>query len=821
MIEIPGYKIIRLLGRGGMAEVYLAIQQSFEREVALKVMDRKYAEDEAYSERFLREAKIVSRLVHPNIVTVYDVGIADGHHFLSMEYVPGEDLKKARSRLTLWQRLGVVKDIAKALGFAGRKGYIHRDVKPENIMLHDEDGRAVLMDFGIARDAQLKSGMTQTGTAIGTPHYMSPEQARGRKVDPRSDIYSLGVLLFVMLTDYVPYDADSAIAVGLKHVSEPIPQLPEHVRAFQGVVNRAMAKEPDERYQSAEELLFDLEQFSRPLIDEIDVASGSSLPASAVSGYSDSGPTVVSHASADWRVTHPAHSGQQRVEPSWLHQHWAWLVGGILAASIVGLVIWQQQLPVEQRLGADTPLDSAVEPQFPSPVSKPAVSANQAAGVDVASIEEQVDEAEVQAKSREELLTRAQSLTAEMVSEPGNVVAIADLYRQLIADNPLDVEAGQGLQRLRAMMIDRIEAALSRGDLQSARLQLEWARSAFTAEAFVEKLSDLMASLETEERAALLIEQATQLFERDQLTQPEGDNAVALYRAVLALQPEHPGALSGLASVVRRYEAMAIQSLQERRLDQSMGFIENGLSVLPEHPGLQALRERISGIKQAEKLAARARSLSEAGQITQPAGDNSISVWRQVLKLDPANVEATRALSLIEADMVSQVEARIAAEEWQDARASIARTLAFFPNNLEVQELKSINEAARVEASSPRVNQLLVSDASLNGVSADQASELQVDQSLYVGFEYENFDAGAVIEARLIHLQTDQELQRFSVELPDTEGVKFLTFVAAGESYLPGLYLVNVLFEGRTLAARQFLVVPAQPGQSPAADSAF
>src|SRR5690606_23075971 len=169
---------IDTLGEGGMATVYLAIQESFEREVALKVMSTSLLKDPSFGERFLREARIVSRLVHPNIVTVYDLGVHEGNHYLSMEYVPGEDLKERRYELDMVQALGVVKDVARALDYAGRKGYVHRDVKPENIMLHAEDSRAVLMDFGIARATDVASGMTQTGTTMGTPHYMSPEQAK-------------------------------------------------------------------------------------------------------------------------------------------------------------------------------------------------------------------------------------------------------------------------------------------------------------------------------------------------------------------------------------------------------------------------------------------------------------------------------------------------------------------------------------------------------------------------------------------------------------------------------------------------------------------
>lgn len=150
-INLPGYKILRTLGKGGMATVYLAEQEIFEREVALKVMSKSLAEDPSFGQRFMREAKIVSQLVHPNIVTVHDVGVHEGYYYLSMQVIDGLDLKQSRRSLSLRQKVTAIRDIAKALDYAGSKGYVHRDIKPENILFHTSDGRAVLTDFGIAR----------------------------------------------------------------------------------------------------------------------------------------------------------------------------------------------------------------------------------------------------------------------------------------------------------------------------------------------------------------------------------------------------------------------------------------------------------------------------------------------------------------------------------------------------------------------------------------------------------------------------------------------------------------------------------------------
>ncbi len=253
---IPGYRIERVLGEGGMAKVYLAIQENFEREVALKVMSTSLNNDPSFSERFLREARIVAKLMHPHIVTVYDVGVHEGFHYLAMQYIPGEELKEIYRSLPLASALDVVKDVAQALHFAAGKGYVHRDVKPENILIHGETGRAVLMDFGIARAVDcVSSNVTRTGTIIGTPQYMSPEQAKGEAVGHAGDLYSLGVVLYLVLCGRVPFTADSGMAVGIKHITETPAPLPKGMEAFQSIINKLLAKNPTKRFSTGNALV--------------------------------------------------------------------------------------------------------------------------------------------------------------------------------------------------------------------------------------------------------------------------------------------------------------------------------------------------------------------------------------------------------------------------------------------------------------------------------------------------------------------------------------------------------------------------------------
>ena len=267
MLEIPGYDIKRVLGRGGMSTVYLATQKTIGRDVALKILATDYT-DEQFSKRFLREAQILSKLSHPNIITIFDADIHKGCHYMTMEYIPGKNFAQARDGLNRLQKLIIITQVAQALEFARNKGYVHRDIKPENILLN-ADGRAILTDFGIAKSTDIAHGLTETGKVLGTPHFMSPEQAKGLKVDHRSDIYSLGVVLFQALTGRVPYDGKSLVEVCMKHMKEPIPQLLPGLEPLQPIVDNCLAKHPDQRYQIAQHLVEELKKIPKAFLETL------------------------------------------------------------------------------------------------------------------------------------------------------------------------------------------------------------------------------------------------------------------------------------------------------------------------------------------------------------------------------------------------------------------------------------------------------------------------------------------------------------------------------------------------------------------------
>lgn len=255
-MEIPGYRIEKEIGKGGMATVYLAVQESLERSVVLKIMDRvQRTASEEMAQRFMDEGRIVASLHHPNIVTIYDIGLAGEDLYISMEYVQGGDLKKRmESHVTPKTALDIIAKIATALDSAHSHNVIHRDVKPANILFR-EDGTPLLTDFGIAKQTDYDKDLTSTGIFLGSPNYVSPEQADGRSVDGRSDIYSLGCIFYEMLTGYKPYHSDSVIDIVIQHKTSAVPTLPEKLSIYQSLLDRMMAKNLDDRFANAQEML--------------------------------------------------------------------------------------------------------------------------------------------------------------------------------------------------------------------------------------------------------------------------------------------------------------------------------------------------------------------------------------------------------------------------------------------------------------------------------------------------------------------------------------------------------------------------------------
>src|SRR5262245_22626432 len=361
------YRIVRKLGSGGMANVYLAEDEDLGRRVAIKILNERYANDDLFIERFRREAKSAAALSHPNIVSVYDRGEAEGTYYIAMEVIEGRSLKElimTRGPLPIGQALAYTHEILEALRFAHRHGIIHRDIKPHNILIGE---RLKVTDFGIARAGA--SQMTEAGSIMGTAQYLSPEQARGAPVTASSDLYSVGIVLYEMLTGKVPFTGDSAIEIAMKHLNDA-PKPPSKIRPeipedLDQVVLRALAKNPEDRYQTAEEFSEDLHRVEAglPLAPETADAATALLAGAAI-GLAGDGSTEVLAGTA---VTQPQSTPPQAPrrpppyggyyeEPPPKRRRWLpWVIVALLLAA-AGVAGWYVFSEIQDQLAANEPV---------------------------------------------------------------------------------------------------------------------------------------------------------------------------------------------------------------------------------------------------------------------------------------------------------------------------------------------------------------------------------------------------------------------------------------------------------------------------------
>src|SRR4051812_15736148 len=363
------YRIVRKLGSGGMANVYLAEDEDLGRRVAIKILNERYANDELFIERFRREAKSAAALSHPNIVSVYDRGEAEGTYYIAMEVIEGRSLKElimTRGPLPIAQALAYTHEMLEALRFAHRHGIIHRDIKPHNILIGE---RLKVTDFGIARAGA--SQMTEAGSIMGTAQYLSPEQARGAPVTASSDLYSAAIVLYEMLTGKVPFTGDSAIEIAMKHLNDPPkppskirPEIPEELDA---VVLRALAKNPEDRYQTAEEFSEDLHRVEAglPLAPGTSEAATALLAGAALMG--DGGSTEVLAGTAvttpggpppppTTRRPPPPYGPGYYDEPPKKRRRWVpWLLVLLLLAA-AGIAGWYVFSQIQDQLAANEPV---------------------------------------------------------------------------------------------------------------------------------------------------------------------------------------------------------------------------------------------------------------------------------------------------------------------------------------------------------------------------------------------------------------------------------------------------------------------------------
>jgi serine/threonine protein kinase len=809
--QIPGFDIKRELGRGGMAVVYLAIQQSFDREVALKILPREQADDADFAERFLREARIVSKLVHPNIVTVYDVGIHEGYRYLSMEYIHGLDLKQAHASLSRRDILRAIKDVARALDYAASKGYVHRDVKPENIMIREEDGRVVLMDFGIARGNSTTLNMTRAGKAIGTPYYMSPEQTRGQSVDHRSDIYSLGVVLYQMLAGYVPYDADSAVAVGIKHLTAPIPLLPDSLRRLQPIINTAMAKDPDHRYQTAGQMIEALDKIS----DEDLAALDASAAAFRLAGKDhaaitletplqtgdDYPPIIAPNRTA---ITAPSTHAVSAPLPRRRRR-----LLFLLLVTVTGAALFLQRDPLlefwhtwQPVLGAKLdglltrpPEQIPSETPQPNTLESPATKQSPPAGNSTPAL-----------TRREQIMRLRNSLDAH----PENAVELARLYRQILLTQKQNALARQGLLDLRDWYTRQIRTAMAEQDLPRARSLVDNLTQTFPRAAGNEKIIRLEETLRRAESVEAHLRKARDYSAQLALTEPEGANALEQIQAALAIDPDSKPALAARQQIADSYLAQALELQASHNYKHALLTVGRGLKAVVDDPALldlqQKLNNQINQQTQRDALLRKADVQMRQHHLLEPKGTSAWDLYQKVLKTSPDNPVARKSLKKIEQQLLSDVTKAITDHDLELAEARLATVRSHFGDSKAVSKTQAeLNQA--IVTQGPKITRLLFSATPIENFDVPPQDKLKLLRSLYVGFEYANFDPeNTLLQAVLMDGTGSVTIAQKPVVVSGEAGQTTFDIQMPVEGFAEGGYKLELLLGNSPLVSGTFLV---------------
>ena len=439
-VQIPGYSVLRTLGTGGMATVYLAVQESLEREVALKVMAPVLAANADFCEQFLKEGRITAKLSHPHLVTVHDIGSYRGTYYMASEYLSAGSLReRLQSGLGAYDALNIAHDLASGLTYAHEMGFVHRDVKPGNILFR-ASGAAVLADFGIAKAIKSISSSTMAGNAIGTPDYMSPEQAQASPVDGRTDIYSLGAVLFEMLTGRKPYVASDPYAVALRHVTDPVPELPGPLEWLQPLIDRTMAKDREQRFATGDAFMAACDA----LLREHPIAPGSERRSGR---RRRPGPSAGDAREASGSAPPRSRQLPRGVLPLSL----------ALLLAVTGTLVWRwlHRPPVPSSSAITPTTTPATLPPIPTP-SEPAGDSADTAGLN------RLDTPALLARAGKYLDDGFKSGLGEKFGYPAGDNAI-DLFREVLKREPGNSTATQGLARIAAFYERGARSALDRG----------------------------------------------------------------------------------------------------------------------------------------------------------------------------------------------------------------------------------------------------------------------------------------------------------------------------------------------------------------------
>ncbi len=710
-LSIPGYEIFDAIGSGGMAEVYRARHIRLDREVALKVMLDRFADDATFGDRFIREARIAANLNHPHIVQIYDVNRCDGTFFLAMEYLKDGDLRQRLAQsLTKDSVAGIVRDLSAALDYAHERGYIHRDIKPANILFRD-NGSLALSDFGIARAIHSDTHMTQTGMVVGTPSYMSPEQAQGKPLGGGSDLYSVAVIAYQLVAGELPYQAESSISVAIKHINEPIPRLGKPLAPLQPFFNRALAKSPDNRFPSGAEMA---QAFVHYLgrIDRIEAPSNAS--ATNNSGQRDrlvpTEFTAVSLEAADISeletealacTTGGKPTAEVAAQPdSAARDETSGLSGVFVTASQATMrMVFMQINRVKVFVMQSHKVPSLLM-----------LALLVAAGVGPF-VHRQIGLHTASTLSPGREIRIGQLLEgADGDIAAGKLIAPAgdnayEKYLAILALSPSDPVAQDGIADIAGMLRQQSRQALAQGDLDRARSLLAELEIMQPRAVDNRALRENIARRTQKATTALNAKLAAAGRARK-----EGDvaKATSLYRAALTLDNDDNEASGALAIIASQQTAQAETQIAKRDLAAARTSLEHAKSaaaalndkhlIAAIEPLQKALLAREKNRRFEDRINTLLRAGSSAlanGRLDNPAEDNAHFYYRQVLAQSPRNQPAKQGLDAVYERIIANVDDYLDKGRIDNAQLEISRLERLKANHPSVGELRQRLALAR------------------------------------------------------------------------------------------------------------------------------
>jgi serine/threonine protein kinase len=549
-MDIAGYKIDRKIGEGAMATVFLADQLSLGRQVALKILSPALACQRDFTVRFLNEGRIIAHLNHPQIVSVYDLGANDHHYYLAMEFLSGGTLEqRIKSGMSTAQALQLITTICRSLSFAHMHGVIHRDIKPQNILFRN-DTTPVLTDFGIARLMNSDPGLTIPGRTVGSPLYMSPEQICGRKIDERSDLYAVGILFYEMLTNQLPYQSDEFVDIALMHKTAPIPVLPDDRSVFQPIMDKLLAKKPEDRYGSAQVLIDALEQ----------IDSQNTFPAPDTDGRLD----LVGH-----RV--------RKLDGGKLH-----------------LIHKQDNL-------ADDTTQPSIEPLVGGSDDERMITSegNQASQSDQPTLEMKHG-APFQKKSKI-------AWTKRWVAAAAVAAVAGGIYFYYSFETPTQ-EFAKSSPPGHAQASSNLGIYRSHGKDESNKQRLLIPTPDDEPALPTDPIGDRQ---KVEPKIASLLAKAEKQLANHRLSAPAGDNCYETYQQILSLDPSNQAAELLLMKIGRAYHRLAKANQAQGQLQKSFANVGKGLTLLPEDKALLALQAELKAelARQTERLQQQAQQI--------------------------------------------------------------------------------------------------------------------------------------------------------------------------------------------------------------------